>query len=1713
MTHTNQKGFRDYSVVPSTGVEGLDWPSKGGVPASYSAGGWTDGNEGFKQQTFLGASIRDFSVNGGFGDSTSQLAVSLVNDEHNTSDKTGAGYGDDPYHSGRFDLFAPPVVGSPVFFKFGKHHADIEQCWRKVYDQTYTYIEKLDQYQRPVYRTYWGSPKQTFPSLDEGSAWKPSISVIKKETTGVIKEIDGKLDTVKNDGSETATHFLDIEKTTAANEQKLQQETPQGDIDKTKNHWVNRSANYNVDSLNRGEHHFAFGGILQSYTQNRSTAGNPVYKVNVVDPREIMANTEIILKNYAGTTFNNKNLFNIYGFLEYNPTLKTRKKLDAHYNIGPKKVNPDTGRFPMLQKYVNPVTGGVSFLGDDMYRKWPTFPTPAFVFAQDLLPNEFPITGTGFSRVSNKGIPYYRVHQALRALFNYDGRMPKEYLEKGFGGHIDFRGFNYVVDFGGIPLDKIPPYYFLEFDQCNLLELAQELCDVISHDLFVSLLPVLNHPATEWIHNYNKDRVLYKRHDQMIHGIIRVDAIDRSAQPAFGSVKKYIDDLDKKGVHVENSDIGFELANVTTDKFIVGAQQTDMYYFNTNRDRDFLEVRKHKHGLPNKCAHLLAKQWTLDEALEQQVLPFYGFLGKDAVTIPRGWGAYQQIMLDTTSLNAHGVGNYYIATEMELRAASVSYQRWKEFLLQYNDVYMESTETNDPVEQQVLSNTIPPTGEVTWIPGLFGIPLPTYRKPKRHFPSISNRYSVCVPRCVFRSDRNYMGNDGLPASPCNPPYGYPLYYQRASQIGIPEAGVVKISAAKTQIITNLANLSTPANRQRYVRVHQSDWAAGYRGWLDDAPLPVQVMRGFMGDDAVITMKMTKDATAANVSLAEYIRKKQADGYALAQGNWRQTIAFIERKIDQNCDILKSVQRLGDKSIENSTMIYQFLKNVADSHMGKTFLVKIPKRCNLAYNKHIKLKDLGGASLGVGEVEYGPFGFRTQPINPEFGYYFGQGHQLEISMKRWAEVAAGETYLSSNHPYNEPPADRTYTYGALKNYYNPMSDNWEFNYTPNPAGGYFEFDLYKNTLRPGDVSLIPNQSLLPLATQHMLCPRDLTNFISEEGRLQCYVRFDNSQFLSFNGISAEDMCQEVVTKNGHLVPDVAEQLDNMGEDEFVSFDSKKRLAHLPRSLAFVKCDMDDRFYMPPRTVGVDPLATSHLTKLQLMREGGLFKVGGVHPTSPVFKDFVWGRTVKDMPNYHKPRMIYDPEDCKYKPSYSFYTHHFVPHPDNGGRDGTKVPQQDFFRSWDKILKGSIIKTEKEQQDPDHVYAIITVPGRITPTIDSRMQDGPYQLYQGYLFKHYMTMDTVKGPVPGFEKPTPPRSKPTNILGQVCASAKIDTLVSAFSAYSAAMEKLSLASPEAQIHFANPSPVYPDVVALPLMSKERCYGPWISSALDGKAAVYAGIGGNIEFEKDEEIAPWNYAGYQLMNEAGRLKAQFSNSLMLFSERGGFVYPGAPQGNSLAKSLITGGPLVTSISVAVGSQGIKTTYKMDLYTSSFGKLAKQKEVLIAQVSREKKKMRDRQNELTRKGMGKSATRGSFGPVIDRYKDVLNTANYTNSVMGELEKGESDASWTVASVQKEDWHGYAYDKAGNKRLAHGQDVGQKVVSKKSHEVNKFYNLPVDQNAMNRISQDTAGSPTNDGLAGVSMSPFHPNFPHVSYVNPASKEDHYDEQEQSQKS
>lgn len=1442
------------SIIPPTGAFGSSWPGHPNLPQGasglISAGGWSYGNEGFIQQTFLGASIRNFNVTAGFGDTASNLAIQLVEDEYNKSDGTGRGLGDDVYHNGVADDFIPPAVGSPAFFKFGKTFATVEQAWRPILDEIYN-VNTLDNDDVAIFR-------------DENEFPNPLL---------------------QND-------YVDLSQTNRAEDEYKIVNQPA--LDKT---------GYNGDRYDppnttaRGKSHIVFGGILQSYTETKGPEGNPLYSAQITDPREILSNATVILNNYAGSVFGNKNYLNVYGFLEYDVGDALLAQLQSlsqpGFNIGQMEsyatwvttlpftnastYNSNTKVDNRLEKVVDITTGNVFYFGNDMYRLTP------FPFSTSSLPEFFPMTGQGFSRRSAQGIPWYRVRQGLEALFNYNGFLPQEYVDKGFGGPINFRGYNYVVDFTGIPIEKIPQMYFLDFDQIDLLSLCQELCDVISHDLFISLLPIINHPSCQFLFEYNN---YFSQVDpsRMIAGIIRVDAIDRSTAPRIGVIKEYLDSLESRGIHVTNQDLGYELSNVTTDKIVAGAQEVEMYYFSSNKDRDKLELRKYLANEPNNFESMQADQWSLETSLKQQILPFYGFLGKQTPTIPIGFGAYQQILLDSSAVDAYGVGSYYVTTEMELRAALVSYESWSRFLLQYNEMYMEEV-TSD----QVFWNNLAPGSGYN-----------------------NKEYAVSVPRCVFISEKNYVGDDGYPASPCSPPYGYPLYFKRAEKIGIPEAGILFYQNELIEAVSRYDQVKNVANKRDELLVARNQASfniENLRKSFDEATLRSPEFNTLITD--------AEDELRTIESQLHQAEQAEDEAHLI-----RETLKTNER-------FIKSVNSLASLSVKNAKKVYEFVRNVAETHLGKTFLVKIPKQCNVNYSSQIQTF----GQLQVNNILTGPYGFRPIPINGNISQI-----GFDINIQNYRNLI--DPYAPFEH-YLDYNSVNKYTYGALKGNFNPISDTWEFNYKPEPQGGFFNFALFDRSLSFFQINELPATSRTPFAQAQLLAPLDLTNF-KDGWRIKTYVRFDHSEFLDFSNVSKDKIFQQIITAEG-FVPDVLEELNNTNVDENESFrDIQKRLEfeQKPPSVAFVSCEVDPELYLLPKLVVRDTPVFARIEQYVSV------------PRSPILN------TETDIDGCLKTKVLQQSPVVLIQPLK------------DGGLDGTTVDRLDFNRYYSSDLNADIINTEAPYLNNEHVYAIITLPGRVIPTVDQRYLDGPWQAMNGVDIKHILTMDVVRG-APGFDKPAPWVTSPTRTFD--CKNFTFEQLTKAQKAQRDAMVGVGMANPSISIGFSQPSPVYPDLVALPLMSMERCYGPWISSSImngvDNRVR-YSDIGGKVEFVKDENLAPWNYAGYQLMNEAGALQAQFSNSLLLFSERGGFTVPDFPDGLILARPLAGAyGPLVTTISVDIGDS-VQTTVKMDLYTSRFGKLQKQKEEAIGMIVRERQRTVDQNNTMIRQGVLKGKT-----------------------------------------------------------------------------------------------------------------------------------------------
>ena len=1553
----------DISVQPNRGNAG-NWPKDFAIPESLSTGGWTKDDRGYAQQTFLGASIKSFTMNAAFGDQSSSLSVELVEDEFNKSDTEPSGLGDDIYHNGLHDRFAAPFVGAPVFFKFGQHHVTIEQAYKHVFD-TFEWSGTM--------------PRATSPSTTESTDDRfRRLGIDRKYTIGegFVPLADPPADPLEQcDG----LPYTDGESVPAGSTISSLEDNEYYDV-------ASRSiVRLDLEDEDIGCQHLTFGGILQSFTKNQSTSANSSYSVRVVDPREILSSVQLILNNYTGTINEVDNIFNIYGFLEYEPDL-----IDSG---GKGKLS--SGR-DVLTRNVD-ANGLITYTGSDTH-------------TYDGQSN-FPITGTGFSRRVDQGIPYYRVAQGLDALLSYNAELPEEYKEKSFGDKINFRGFKYVVDLSALP--PLPDFYYLDFDTISLLDLCLEICDVTNTDLSVTLLPVINHPKVKKLYDRNEEVDT----EELVVGIIKVDVIDRSVQPKIGAINEYLQDLSSERVDIKSQDVGYELSNITTEKIIAGGQVVDMHFFEGSLDRDIPQMLKGKAGAKPLD---LGQQWLLETSLDQQIIPYYGSLGNNFVSLPRGFGAYQQILLDSSSLFADGVGEYYVATEMELRSCLMSFDKWVQFLLQYNDIYLEQVEDSTP--GAIIGP--PPTGVLAGM----------------H--NTAAEYAVTVPRSVFD---NYSGDFDPEKGDTNPPLGWPLYYKRATNIGIPQAGLVTLQMNwQTQLLPNLLEAKKSLSSDDFTILLNSTW--------DDVRNKLASV-GLQGEHQAVN-----DIIKA---LQSYLVKP--------------SIKLVEDRISSAIQQThSSISKYAKKGNDNSKRVYTFLRNIASECLGKKFLVKIPQQVNVNWANDIEADSNLSTDSNNPDITAAPFGFRPLPRNQSIVTEHTQefkNRYRTLGTKGLSTGSNNVVTMFTRESIDGTTIDGTDTSdyeGALSAHYNPLANDFVFNYEPEAEGGYFPKQLYGDMIPLDEMVKLSNKvnTAYP-AVENQLAPIDISNFINQNNRISPYVRFNHSEYLSFEGVNKGDFIQESITPQGNI-PDLSFSLDNLQDKSSDPYYfTLNPQAAKDETVAFVKCSVDEAFYYSPPCSGRDIS--------------------------------VWGEDVSGIPVITLPSNQVNPKTGKGQTLFPLGGNVFVPSP-SGSKISKIVEYAVASKAITKQKTVMKIDTEVGEKELKHAYALITLPVSVKPLKDSRFRDGPFQLNNPEKLKHLLTMDVVKD-YPHFSlahavAPATPIAGPSGACGPSSPAnntAKVKNVLK-----SAVNISYSFAN---QINFTVPSPVYPDLVVLPLMSKQRVYGPWISSRLDDRTEAekeagkpitprYTDLGGAVEFIKEENLSPWNYSGYSTMNEAGKLQARFANNLLLLSERGGIIYADTPRSVTLARELKEQGPLVTDVSVDVSTAGITTTLKLDLYTANFGKLHKHNEKNLSQISREKQKSLDEKNALIRKSMGKNQKTARYNSI---HEQISNDLKRLESLLQSVQNatGQPNANLN-ATVRQQHLTGKEISANNSQTMTKkGVDISVQKTGGIS-DASSAFNTQLEAA---RSFYNTAGGSLGEIFSPLSLEPDHPNMPSAPEV------------------
>jgi hypothetical protein len=847
-----------------------------------------------------------------------------------------------------------------------------------------------------------------------------------------------------------------------------------------------------------------------------------------------------------------------------------------------------------------------------------------------------------------------------------------------------------------------------------------------------------------------------------------------------------------------------------------------------------------------------------------------------------------------------------------------------------------------------------------------------------------------------------------------------------TKIGIPEGGLVEIQGRFTSLITGLASLGS-VDKTNFKHVLNSE---------------INKLKELLSIG-----KKLNQAEANYLKMLEDLLDKAEKAKPSEIANM---ITLMEESVENFKPLFFSpdMSKLAKRNLENAMKVYNFVKSIAEECLGKKFLVKLPKVVNPFFDTNIKFSETENSDTGTKEYIQGPFGFKPRPITSGIGYEF-LSNNIQAPIKQMQIDASGKRKNMMEFMLDSG----TYNYklvGELNISFNPIIDQYESNYVPVNEGGFFNFDLYRNILSNNSIKNLNagGYKLLPLGVQNQLIPIDLTNFISDNGRISAYVRFDHSENLSFEGFSPSDFAQQVITANGSI-PDISNNLDNVGIDTFYSFpQDNSTTTTQPPQLAYVKCQVDEKLYMPPK--------------------------------SSYQKCKVYAQKVVDTKNLKLPRKIYEPCEDKYLDSFSYYYSNFTPTIDASEQDVRKLElnaSSGILVENNNFIKGKFINTQLGDLDTSNVYALITLPGRVIPTKDARFRDGPFQSCNAEKFKHYMTMDTVKG-LEGFDLPLCLDKPPVSILKIYNeATIPINNRVHAFLAARKSNDSLISFGLPQLINYTFPSPVYPSLVALPLMSKDRCYGPWVSSQINTNYAIYSNIGGKIDFLKDENLSPWNYCGYDLMNTAGRLQAQFSNSTMLASERGGFVIPFVPLGLSIGTALINAGPIITNIQVDVSDAGVRTTYKLDSYTASFGKLQKQKQDAIATISRERQKLKDEKNSLIRKGLIKKFNNTNYLKQYENLNNSINASMITNN-----------APVAGIAMQSKVYENIAYSLSEESEHTNSlYTVDGSFVS--NQDLTNVASNYIGEDGFSSSYQNSASSSISDMYAPASNEPFHPTM------------------------
>ena len=178
---------------------------------------------------------------------------------------------------------------------------------------------------------------------------------------------------------------------------------------------------------------FRFAGILQNWKEDDTADGPKQYTIRIIDPKDIIDGTQVILNNYIGETFGVPNLLNVFGWLEHNLGAACPEFTASWY--------------------------------------------PPFGF--NVILNYLPAGGFGGAD-DRGGLPWWQIRLALTYILNVGANVDS------FGSNLQYRDHRYNVDLTDLP--ALDDWVRFSNDSMSLSEIIHEVCELTSHDYFYTLV-------------------------------------------------------------------------------------------------------------------------------------------------------------------------------------------------------------------------------------------------------------------------------------------------------------------------------------------------------------------------------------------------------------------------------------------------------------------------------------------------------------------------------------------------------------------------------------------------------------------------------------------------------------------------------------------------------------------------------------------------------------------------------------------------------------------------------------------------------------------------------------------------------------------------------------------------------------------------------------------------------------------------------------------------------------------------------------------------------------------------------------------------------------------------------------------------------------------------------------------------------------------------